>query len=258
MKEESRVQDKSAKVLIIDDDQIVLDVTQAGLETDGFEVFTATNGSDGVKIVNEIHPDVVLLDLKLPDIDGFEVCKRIRQGAGNEDVHVIMITGDATIDIDKAFALGADDCIIKPIDMGYLGMRIAKLMKKKYRVQIVEDDRQLCEMLKSMLIKQDYHVDIAHDGLSIIETVKKNKPDIILLDISLSVGPNGVDLCKTLKAEADTKVIPVIMLTANEHSDSVEKCFTYGAEDYIFKPYRMTDLLQKIRKFLRISGSQNL
>ena len=249
--------DNKIKVLIIDDDEIVLDVTQSGLETDGFEVITAVNGLQGIKKIEEKRPDVVLLDLKLPDIDGFEVCKRIRSDPGNADMHVIMITGDTTIDIDKAFALGADDCIIKPIDMGFLVARIGKLLKKKYRVLAVEDDRHICEILKNMLIKQDYNVEILHDGVKLIDAVKRVRPDIILLDIALPAGPDGVELCKLLKSGADTKTIPVIMLTANEHSDSVDKCFTYGAEDYIFKPYRMADLSQKIKKYLRISDSKS-
>jgi DNA-binding response OmpR family regulator len=169
-----------------------------------------------------------------------------------------MITGDTTIDIDKAFALGADDCIIKPIDMGFLVERLGKLLKKKFRILAVEDDRQICEVLKNMLTKQDYSVEILNDGLKLMETVNKVKPDLILLDISLPVGPDGVELCKQLKADASTKKIPVIMLTANEHSGSVDQSFAYGAEDYIFKPYSMTDLLQKIKKYLRKSDSKSI
>lgn len=242
------------KILIIDDDQIVLDVTAAGLELDGFEVFTALDGNLGIEKVGEVHPNVVLLDLKLPDIDGFEVLRRIRAKPENSDIHVIMITGDRTIDIDKAFAYGADDCIIKPIDMRFLVSRIGKLTKVKYRVLVVEDDRQICDVLKSVLEKQDYSVFIYHDGNALVETAKKIKPDVILLDISLPAGPDGVELCKTVKSDPATKAFPVIMLTANEHTGAVDKCFSYGAADYIFKPFGVSDLTAKIKKYLRMNN----
>jgi DNA-binding response OmpR family regulator len=247
------VKEEKIKVLVVDDDPVVVDVTTAGLELDDFEVSTAVDGRSGVTKTDEVHPDVVLLDLRLPDIDGFEVLRQIRSKPANTDIHVIMITGDHTIDIDKAFALGADDCIIKPIDMRFLVSRISKLLKKKYHVLIVEDDRQICEVLKNMLEKHDYDVAIFHDGNTIIEAIKQSKPDIILLDISLPIGPDGFELCKTIKNDPATKTIPVIMLTANEYANAVEKSFSFGAEDYIFKPFNVSELISKIKKYLRIS-----
>ena len=241
------------KILIVDDDETMVEVTTAGLEVDGFEVSFAFNGKKGIEKVEEVHPDVVLLDLRLPDIDGFEVLKKIKAKPENSAMHVIMITGDRTIDIDKAFALGADDCIIKPIDMKYLVSRIWVLTKKQYRVMVVEDDRQISEMIKNALEKQGYGVSVHYDGKNIIEVMKKAKPDVLLLDISLPVGPDGIELCKTVKADPSNKALPVIMLTANEYASSVDKCFSFGASDYIFKPFYMPDLLAKIKKYLRIS-----
>jgi DNA-binding response OmpR family regulator len=248
------VREEKIKVLIIDDDEIVVEITTAGLELNGFEVFSAVDGGTGIEKINEKRPDVVLLDLRLPDIDGFEVLRQLRAKPDNSGMHVIMITGDRTIDIDKAFAFGADDCIIKPIDMNFLAERIKKLTKKKYRVLIVEDDRQLCVMLRNVLENQDYEVEFYHDGSNLLDTVIKNKPDVLLLDISLPTGPDGTELCKTLKNNNATKMLPVIMLTANEHVSSVEKCFSFGAEDYIFKPFKIPDLISKIKKHLRISS----
>lgn len=248
------MESEKIKVLIVDDDEIVLEVTTAGLEINGFEVFTAIDGRQGLAKVEEARPDVVLLDLRLPDIDGFEVLKQIRAKPGNSDIHVIMITGDRTIDIDKAFALGADDCIIKPIDMSFLVSRIVKLTKRKNRVLAVEDDRQISEMLKNVLEKQGYEVAVYHDGKNIAEDVKKYKPDVILLDITLPAGPDGIELCRILKNDPATKSIPVVMLTANDNSGSVDKSFGFGAEDYLFKPFSIPDLTAKIKKYIRIGG----
>jgi DNA-binding response OmpR family regulator len=121
-------------------------------------------------------------------------------------------------------------------------------------VLVVEDDRQISDILRKVLEKNEYHVDIYHDGYKLIETIKKTQPDIILLDISLQVGPDGVELCRMIKEDPSAKNAPIIMLTANEYTDTVEKCFGYGAVDYIFKPFVMSELLLKMKKYLRISN----
>ncbi|MBN1823677.1 MAG: response regulator [Endomicrobiales bacterium] len=245
--------DNKVKVLIIDDDPVVLEVTAAGLETDGFAVFTADDGKSGIEKVKSEKPDIILLDLKLPDINGFEVTKVLKQTAGVSEIPVIMITGDRTVDIDQAFAAGADDCIIKPIDMGYLVDRIRKTVKKKFRVLLVDDDRQIGDILKNVIIKQQFEAEVIYDGRKIFDVIKANRPDLILLDISLQIGPDGIELCRQLKSESSTKSIPIIMITANEYSDSVEKCFSYGAEDYIFKPFNLPDFILKIKKYMKMS-----
>jgi len=248
------VVEENIKILIIDDDDTVVDTIMTGLELDNFDVFAALTGRRGIEKVKEVHPDVVLLDLKLPDIDGFEVLRQIRSEPENTDIHIIMITGDLTIDIDKAFAYGADDCIIKPIDIKYLVSRIEKNLKKKYRVLVIEDDRQICEILQNVLEKNGYHVDIYNDGRDLVENINNDQPDIILLDITLPVGPDGIELCKAAKENKTSKNIPVIMLTSNEYANMVEKCFSYGAADYIFKPFNMSELLVKMKRYLRISN----
>lgn len=239
------------KVLVIDDNQVVLDVTAAGLEAEGFTVDTALDGNTGLAKSSEMKPDLVLLDVKLPDIDGFQVCKELRSRPATQATPVIMMTGDRTVDIDKGFAVGADDCIIKPIDLAYLSARIIKLVKKKQKILLVDDDRQICDMLADVLGKQDFDVEVHYDGRNILDVVRKAHPDIIFLDVSLPVGPDGLEMCMQIKNNPETKHIPVIMLTANESVDSVEKCFNFGAEDYIFKPFKIPDLLLKLRKYLK-------
>jgi DNA-binding response OmpR family regulator len=249
------VQDKIISVLIIDDNESLVSSVAAGLELDRFTVRTALDGKNGRMEIKEHQPDLLIIDVNLPDVNGFDLCKEVRKNVATCAIPIIMITGDQTIDIDKGFAVGADDCIMKPIDLKLLSTRIRKLIqeKQKEHVLVVEDDRQICDILLSVLSSQKYDVEVASDGTLIDERIKDNRPDLILLDITLHVPPDGIELCRQVKSNPDTKDIPVIMLTGNDNVESVEKCFGYGAEDYIFKPFNTADLVVKVKKYLAIS-----
>lgn len=116
------------------------------------------------------------------------------------------------------------------------------------KILTMDDDVQVCELLSMFLEKQGYEVKTVNDGLHIVDDVKEFKPNLILLDISLPVGPSGVEACRLLKSDPATRQIPVIMVTADEFVEKVDKCFEYGAEDYVFKPFNLPELLQRVKK----------
>jgi DNA-binding response OmpR family regulator len=241
---------KPINILIIDDNRSLVETMTDSLKLEEFGVESAFDGKAGLGKIKSEKPDVVLLDVKLPDIDGFEVLHQIRANSHTEKLPVILITADTTLDIEKGFSEGANDCIIKPINMQDLEGRIRELVREKQKILITDDDRQICDIIKKVLIKQHYEAEVVYDGESCIETASREKPDLILLDISFAFGPDGIETCRKLKENPKTKKIPIIMLTANEYIESVEKCFVYGAEDYIFKPFYIPDLVLKIKKFL--------
>jgi DNA-binding response OmpR family regulator len=118
------------KILIIDDDKVFLDSMCEIFKVYNFDVFEAQTAETGYEALVEIVPDVVLLDINLPDKNGFEVLKTIRESKNFADMIIILITGDSTVDVDNAFDSGADDCVFKPIDVENFILRINKLLKK--------------------------------------------------------------------------------------------------------------------------------
>lgn len=118
------------KILIIDDDKVFLDSIGEIFRIHNFEVFEAQTAETGYEALVDIVPDVVLLDINLPDKNGFDVLKTIRASKNFSDMIVILITGDSAVDIDNAFDSGADDCVFKPIDVEKFILRIEKLLKK--------------------------------------------------------------------------------------------------------------------------------
>lgn len=134
------------KILVVDDEKRMVRFIQLNLEQDGFQVITAYNGNEALEQVRTQLPDMVLLDIMMPDIDGFEVLKNIREVS---DVPVIMLTAKGEEDDRvKGLELGADDYIVKPFSPRELVSRIMAVLRRtktfqKDQVDVVEVDDRL-------------------------------------------------------------------------------------------------------------------
>ena len=124
------------RVAVIEDNQINIDLIRYQLKVEGFEVFIEKTGEKGLKMIKNQEPDLILLDVGLPDIDGFELCKNLRSDKITKDYPIIMLTA-RTEDSDRieALKLGADDYITKPYNAEELILRIRNLLKRtdKYK-----------------------------------------------------------------------------------------------------------------------------
>jgi len=116
----------------------------------------------------------------------------------------------------------------------------------KSNILLVDDNPGITAL---MLKSRGYSVSIASDGLEGIEKAKDEAPDLILLDIMMP-GMDGYEACVRLKTDADTKHIPVIMLTAKEDPEAISKSHKLGADDYIVKPFNLPVLVSKLKAFL--------
>lgn len=117
-------------------------------------------------------------------------------------------------------------------------------------VLIVEDDRNIADLLRLYLEKEGYEVVIASDGLKGVETFREVQPSLILLDVMLP-GMDGWGVCRTIRAESQT---PIIMLTAKSETEDKVMGLKQGADDYITKPFEMKEVLARIEAVLRRSG----
>jgi two-component system KDP operon response regulator KdpE len=116
------------KVLVIDDDPGLLTVLRLGLEREGFEVVTADSGKEGLRQAYETHPDVILLDIMMPEMNGWHACQRLRHVC---DTPIIMLTARAgQLDVLKGLSLGADDYLTKPCSFDELKARIKTVLRR--------------------------------------------------------------------------------------------------------------------------------
>jgi phosphate regulon transcriptional regulator PhoB len=120
------------KILIVDDEPDVVDLLEFNLRGAGFEVATAENGSKALKKVRDSIPDLILLDLMLPEIDGLELCKLLRRDPQTSDIPIIMLTAKAS-EIDRVLGLelGADDYVTKPFSPRELILRVKGLLRRR-------------------------------------------------------------------------------------------------------------------------------
>ncbi len=120
-----------AKIVVIDDEQDIVDVLVYNLEAAGHEVVSATTGRSGVETVNSVRPDLVVLDLMLPDISGTEVCRTLRTGASGKQLPILMLSARGEeIDRVVGFEIGADDYVTKPFSVRELLLRVRALLRR--------------------------------------------------------------------------------------------------------------------------------
>lgn len=268
------------KILVIEDEKILLDVLQKKLIQEGYDVAIAEDGEEGVRKMRQVEPDLVLLDMMMPKKDGYEVLTDISQDEKLKTIPVIIISNSGQpVEIDRALALGAKDYLIKAdfgIDeviekvkklFGESETGVArnkeavykkndKLKEKKVipsgeKILIVEDDHFLRELISKKMEKEGFEVTEASDGEEAFRKIEKNRPSLILLDLILP-GIHGFEILRKIKEENSTKGIPVIILTNLGQRDEVEQGINLGAEDFLVKAHHTIDeIIDKVRKVLK-------
>lgn len=121
-----------SKILLVEDNEMNLDMLSRRLQRKGFEIVTATDGETGVRLAGSENPDLILMDMSLPVMDGWEATRRIKTTAGTRAIPVIALTAHAMEgDREKALAAGANDYDTKPIEMPRLLAKIEALLQGK-------------------------------------------------------------------------------------------------------------------------------
>lgn len=140
-----------ARVLVVDDEKIIVKGLKFSLEKEGYEVLTAYDGEEALRLFNEENPDLIVLDLMLPEVDGFEVCRRIRKSS---DVPIVMLTARGD-DIDKILGLelGADDYMTKPFNPRELTARIKAILRRSHAPSMDASNMQVIRL-------QDMQIDL--------------------------------------------------------------------------------------------------
>ena len=145
---------KSIKILVVDDEKNICELIRLYLEKEGYTVFMANDGQDAVDIHKEESPNLILLDIMMPKMDGWEVCRRVRE---RSDVPIIMLTAKGeTFDKVMGLELGADDYIVKPFDMKEVIARIKAVLRRTMQ----DDDGEVSyDKLSVNIVKYELKVD---------------------------------------------------------------------------------------------------
>jgi len=120
----------------------------------------------------------------------------------------------------------------------------------KKKILVVEDDRDISELITYNLEREGYEIACLYDGNQVVDFVRKRKPEVIILDLMLPE-VDGIEICRTLKSDADTKHVPIVMLTAKSEEADVVVGLQMGADDYIAKPFSPKVLVARIKAITR-------
>jgi DNA-binding response OmpR family regulator len=272
-----------AKILIIEDEEVLLTMLAEKFEGLGHEVISSTDGEEGLAKVKSESPDLVLLDIILPKLSGMEILEKMHEDRDLNKVAVIIISNSGQpVEIEKAKSLGIRDYLIKtefdPKEvvekankvLGGRALNDSNDMEKDTptakeesadssysnplnggsTVLVVEDDQFLRDLIVKKLTEEGLDTTQAIDGEEGLRLAKEAKPMIVLLDLILP-GIDGFEVLKKLKADASLKDVPVVILSNLGQKDDIDKGLKLGATDYLIKAhFTPSEIVDKVRVIL--------
>ncbi len=149
------------KILVVDDDIAINELIKVNLELAGYRVFQAFDGTTGFALCKQEMPSVVVLDVMMPEVDGFTVAQRIRKNDATKDIPIIMLTALSQLnDKVNGFNIGVDDYLVKPFEMEELQVRIRALLKRTQQIPESASTRELLTLGEITLLPETYSVKI--------------------------------------------------------------------------------------------------
>lgn len=208
---------ESTTLLIIDDDATVHDTLGRAFEEEGYKVLHAFGGKEGLRYAREMSPDVITLDIIMPDIDGWTVLKTLKSEPSLRQIPVMLMS--VLGDQEMGHALGAVDYIRKPLALPTVLEKINKLKASGHRsdVLIVDDDPLTRSVLRRTLSNIGFTVQEANNGLQAIKSIEQQQPAVVLLDIEMPE-MDGFEFMERLKQEPSWQDIQVIVVSAKDLS----------------------------------------
>ena len=225
---------QKGKILIIDDDINFLDLIDRRLSKEGYLVFTANNGKSGLIKANKLVPDIIILDIIMPDMDGWTVYKKLKRTPLLAQIPVIIVTIGDYEKMAKDF--GVVDFLAKPIKWKTLNVILSKykIIGKSKHILVIDDDSATRIILRKMLVKDGWRVDEAENGKVALDRIKKEKPELILLDLLMPV-MDGFKFLKVIKGKDSLIDIPIIVITSKDLT----------ADDYSYLTANVDRVIQK-------------
>ncbi len=273
----------SARVLVVDDILPNVKLLEAKLACEYYEVITATSGQEALDKVESENPDIILLDIMMPEMDGFEVCRRIKSNPDHAHIPVVMVTAlTDTKDKIRGLEAGADDFLSKPINDIALMARVRSLARLKMamdewrirdaaatqfgvtsektnimnepvegaRILLIEDKEFEKKKITQTLASELNIVLSVDSGMKAMELTAIQDFDILMVSLNLKE-EDGLRLCSHLRSNEKTRSLPIIMIAEDEDIPRVAHGLEIGAHDYIMRPLDKNELIARVRTQIR-------
>jgi PAS domain S-box-containing protein len=237
----------------------------------GAAVHIHPQGEGTLKAALEVKPDVIILDLLLPNLSGWEVLAQLKANQATQHIPVLVVS--VVDERSQALALGASEYMLKPISRQQLHSTLSKIFSplpqppgstalavvpdKEQQLPLIllaEDNEANISTLLDYLQVHGLRVSLARNGIEAVQMTKQQKPDVILMDIQMPE-MDGLEAIQRIRTDAELAMIPIIALTALAMPGDRERCLAAGATEYMTKPVGLKKLVNIISQYVNLSNS---
>lgn len=272
----------TARVLIVDDIPTNVRLLEARLTAEYFEVLTASNGLQALAICERGEADIVLLDVMMPDIDGFEVCRRLKTNPATQHIPVLMVTAlDQPSDRVRGLEVGADDFLTKPVDDIQLMARVKSLVRLKVltdelrarahtghqiaiedairamdsistdggHILLVDTDARHAERIRGYL-QPEHRVEVCHDPSEATHCIASGDFELVIVSMALA-GTDPLRVCSHIRTTEEGRSLPIILMAEEPDRPKVIRGLDLGVNDFIMRPVERHELAARARTQIR-------
>ncbi len=272
------------KILVIEDNRMNMKLVRSLLQLKKFEVIEAEDGEKGIKLAEESLPNLILMDIQLPGIDGLTATSIIKKNPDLKHIPIIALTSHAMRGDDlKAREAGCEGYITKPIDTRHFLDNIIRYLQvnenlgdkradqiesmissdeekksdsqSRYTILIVDDELRNIKLMAAILSTEPYEILQAQSGEQALTMISTNKIDLILLDVMMP-GINGFEVTQLVKTNQATKHIPIILVTALDGRENKQKAMDVGADEFLTKPVNRVEVITRTKSILQLKQCQ--
>jgi signal transduction histidine kinase/DNA-binding response OmpR family regulator len=250
--------DSRPLVLVIEDDMVAAEILRAHLLAGGYRLAIAASGHAGLGAAKRLQPQVITLDLGLPDIDGWEVLWRLKKEPATQSIPVVIVSARERGQL--GLSLGAVDWLVKPVDPARLlgALRRCQALgapRRPSRILVVDDEPTVLEALEALLTREGHSVLCAAGGEAALEKAQAERPDIILLDLHLP-DLSGFEVVTRLRQLPGLEEVPVIAFSGKLVSPEERALLTQQTVQFVGK-YGAATIAQMLGDLRRISALAN-
>ena len=272
----------TARILVVDDVESSVKLLEALLLREYYEVVSAYNGAEAIEICLGGQVDVVILDVLMPGIDGFEVCRRLKDDPRTTNIPVVMLTAlNSAQDKITGLEAGADDFMTKPVNDQQLLSRVKSLARLKMvsdelfqrtgtvadteveallvtklsgrfgggedaaRILIVDENEIAAARLR-VILGEDYFVDVANDANDALIKAIENDYDSIVISADFTYY-DPLRLCSQIRTIERTRLVPIILIVNEDEGSLVVRALELGVNDYVMRPLEKLELYARLR-----------